>query len=334
VFWNKMPSKWWGTAFWASIGLIPAMLLLPLLGLGSVRGRRVKDAFKYGLTYLLIFVFVLSPFQLQVLADSANIYSNLESQQEAIWGTRDRTIDYQYDANGAMTRKLTYSTGEADPETNFVEKVVYAYNLQSRLEQITVTDAGGTTTTAYTYNHAGIRITKDVDSGAKVTAYLIDSANHTGYAQVIEETTTTSGTPDVVDRITYTLGDDVIAQTVSTDITGTPVYGTAEYLLYDGHGSTRQLAGNDEDILEVYAFDAYGVNLNPGVSSKTSMLYAGEHYDVDAGHYYNRARWYNPSNGRFNRVDPFSGNMQDPQSLHKYLYAHANPVNSIDPTGI
>jgi hypothetical protein len=32
-------------------------------------------------------------------------------------------------------------------------------------------------------------------------------------------------------------------------------------------------------------------------------------------------------------MDPYAGNQQDPQSLHKYLYCHANPVNRIDPTG-
>ncbi|MFA7486382.1 MAG: RHS repeat-associated core domain-containing protein, partial [Phycisphaerae bacterium] len=49
--------------------------------------------------------------------------------------------------------------------------------------------------------------------------------------------------------------------------------------------------------------------------------------------YYNRARWYNPLIGLFNQVDPYSGNTSDPQSLHKYLYCHANPVNAIDPSG-
>lgn len=46
-----------------------------------------------------------------------------------------------------------------------------------------------------------------------------------------------------------------------------------------------------------------------------------------------RARYYNPLNGLFNRTDPYSGNKQDPQSLHKYLYCHNNPINGIDPTG-
>jgi len=49
--------------------------------------------------------------------------------------------------------------------------------------------------------------------------------------------------------------------------------------------------------------------------------------------YYLRARYYNPSNGLFNRIDPFSGSPVDPQSLHKYLYCHANPINATDPSG-
>lgn len=39
------------------------------------------------------------------------------------------------------------------------------------------------------------------------------------------------------------------------------------------------------------------------------------------------------TNGWFNRFDPFEGVSEDPQSLHKYAYVHADPVNMIDPTG-
>ena len=48
---------------------------------------------------------------------------------------------------------------------------------------------------------------------------------------------------------------------------------------------------------------------------------------------YQGARWYNPANGRFNRLDPFFGNLQDPQSLHKYGYVHGDPIQGMDPTG-
>jgi RHS repeat-associated protein len=57
----------------------------------------------------------------------------------------------------------------------------------------------------------------------------------------------------------------------------------------------------------------------------TSLLYSGEIFDQRIEMQYLRARYYNPANGTFNRLDPFFGRMQDPQSLHKYLYVHGDP---------
>jgi RHS repeat-associated protein len=66
----------------------------------------------------------------------------------------------------------------------------------------------------------------------------------------------------------------------------------------------------------------------------TEFLYSGEQFDSKIGQQYLRQRYYNPTTGRFNRLDPFFGNLDDPQSLHKYLYTHADPVNGIDPNGL
>jgi RHS repeat-associated protein len=231
-------------------------------------------------------------------------------------------VFYTYDDNGSLIKKIVADKDEADPDTNFSEKTIYTYNLQNRLAEIKVTtDGSNWDVTTYEYNPDGIRIKKDVDG--TVTNYLIDSYNHTGYAQTFIEDNGTNTT-------CYVIGDDVLAQAVNSD--------DPEYLLYDGHGSTRQLAGSDGvTISDNYSYDAYGVMLggNPaqGSSPATSLLYAGEQFDTDAQQYYLRARYYDPLNGRFNRVDPYSGNTQDPQSLHKYLYAYLNPVNNIDPTG-
>jgi hypothetical protein len=41
----------------------------------------------------------------------------------------------------------------------------------------------------------------------------------------------------------------------------------------------------------------------------------------------------NPEVGRFLTVDPFEGVQQEPVTLHKYLYASANPVMYVDPSG-
>ena len=80
--------------------------------------------------------------------------------------------------------------------------------------------------------------------------------------------------------------------------------------------------------------DAGGVLLPGGeAAALTSLGYSGEHFDAKAQQQYLRARFYDPANGRFNRLDPFAGNMQDPQSLHKYAYVHGDPIMSVDPTG-
>jgi hypothetical protein len=41
----------------------------------------------------------------------------------------------------------------------------------------------------------------------------------------------------------------------------------------------------------------------------------------------------NPLTGRFETMDPAEGNILNPATLHKYVYAASNPVNRIDPTG-
>ncbi|MDR2440002.1 MAG: RHS repeat-associated core domain-containing protein [Planctomycetaceae bacterium] len=86
--------------------------------------------------------------------------------------------------------------------------------------------------------------------------------------------------------------------------------------------------------MELYAFDAYGnaIGFDP-TTALTEFLYSGEQFDSKIGQQYLRARYYDPATGRFNRLDPFFGNLNDPQSLHKYLYTHADPVNGIDPSG-
>lgn len=205
-----------------------------------------------------------------------------------------------------------------------LEMVDHVYNLQNRLAQVTTTPySGGTPGTPevvdYSYNPSGIRVQKTIDDTYQ-TDYHIDPANHTGYAQVLEESRyniTNPQSPVLDEAITYTIGDDIITQSSTVS--------NVKHLLYDGHGSTRQLVNPDKSVHENYAYDAYGVMLSDGsgataaANADTSLLYSGEQYDSSMDQYYLRARYYNQNNGVFNRVDPYAGSTQDPQSLHKYL---------------
>jgi RHS repeat-associated protein len=64
-----------------------------------------------------------------------------------------------------------------------------------------------------------------------------------------------------------------------------------------------------------------------------AYLYTGEQIDPDLGMYYLRARYYQPSIGRFWNMDSYEGGIEQPLSLQKFLYCHGNPVNGVDPSG-
>ena len=109
-------------------------------------------------------------------------------------------------------------------------------------------------------------------------------------------------------------------------------YYAAEHLMYDGHGSTRQLVTGvvgSTSIVDDFSYDGYGVLLqkesvasaNPGkvAQQATSMLYAGEHFDTDSQNYYLRARWYDSLSGRI-QGSKLVLSRKMPEPSHNYLF--------------
>ncbi len=195
------------------------------------------------------------------------------------------------------------------------------------------------TKSSYEYDDSGIRVAQTVqvdvnndgdfdDAGVDTTErtdYHVDHRNPTGYAQVLEEM---QGGAVVK---SYAIGHDVFLEAIAAN--------QIRHLLKDGHGSTRQLVDATGAVItsptaQVFAYDAYG---NPHgftlANALTTHLYSGEQTDQLTGLQYLRARYYSPATGGLNRLDPFAGNLSDPQSLHKYLYTHGDPVNGVDPSG-
>ncbi|TWT32078.1 RHS repeat-associated core domain-containing protein [Blastopirellula retiformator] len=150
---------------------------------------------------------------------------------------------------------------------------------------------------------------------------------------------------NIVKVIEYNFGHDEISQTVTEYTGGVPVTPTTHIFGHDGHSSVKVLYDAAAAIAQVYTYEAYGQmlairNAIAGVvgtteaAALTTLLYSGEQFDSRIGQQYLRARYYDPNSGRFNRLDPFAGNSQDPQSFHKYLYTHGNPVMGADPSGL
>jgi len=90
------------------------------------------------------------------------------------------------------------------------------------------------------------------------------------------------------------------------------------------------------EVTDSYAYDAWGVLLSStsvGAPTFNRYLFAGEPYDGALGLYHLRDREMNSETGRFWTMDRHEGTATEPASLHKYLYAQADPVNAADPTG-
>ncbi len=62
-------------------------------------------------------------------------------------------------------------------------------------------------------------------------------------------------------------------------------------------------------------------------------IFAGEYYDEESGHYYLRARYYDPVTARFISRDTYMGTLDNPLSHNPYMYCYNNPLIYIDPTG-
>jgi RHS repeat-associated protein len=192
----------------------------------------------------------------------------------------------------------------------------FAYDFENRL---TAMNSGSVAVTLQ-YDADGNRIAKTVDG--VTTRYLLDAVNPTGYPQVVEEVVN-----GVVQR-TYSYGLQRISQ--NQLINGVWV---RSFYGYDGAGSVRMLTDSTGAVTDTYDYDAFGNTINTTGSTPNVYLYRGEQYDPDLGLYYLRARYYNPVTGRFLTRDPDAGHIKTPATLHKYLYAGADPVNKADPTG-
>ena len=184
----------------------------------------------------------------------------------------------------------------------------FAYNSWDELASFT--SSGGSTT--YSYDPEGLRTKKD--SGVNTTRYFCDDND-----LVIAES---NG------------GGQVSAQNIwGHKALARKIGGNYYYYLYNGHGDVMQVIDEAGNTVNSYSYDEWGNILTAQEQIVNPMKYAGEYYDEETGLYYLRARYYDPTIGRFISKDSYEGDITNPLTINLYTYCVNNPINKWDPTG-
>jgi len=101
---------------------------------------------------------------------------------------------------------------------------------------------------------------------------------------------------------------------------------------FEAIGTTRQLMDGQGQVLDAYAFDAWGNELtSPQSQVPNPFKYVGKHgyyLDTESALMLLGVRYYGNKTGRFVSLDPF----KDEQNW--YLYAKNNPIVYFDPSGL
>ena len=278
---------------------------------------RIVD-YEYDKTYKLLKE--TTTYQGQIVEEISYTYDKVGNRLSMT--SNGTTIQYTYDKNNRLLSEdnITYTydnNGNILLKEGKGETVSYSYDYDNRLKKVVTTNEAGTQTVEYIYDVDGIRVEKIVD-GMYVSRYTVDKNRI--YCQVLEER-------DLDNKlvVSYIYGDDLISQKRGEKI---------RYYHYDGLGSTRALTDAEGKVTDTYTYGAFGTLIDITGNTINEYLFTGQQYDSNVGFYYLRARYMNPSIGRFHTMDPYEGKVFDPSSLHKYIYCNNNPVNFVDYLGL
>lgn len=247
---------------------------------------------------------------------------NRLSQMTEEGGTTS-TVTYTYDARDRLLSQSpgpTYSWDDGGNLTGKTPGLDLTWDDPGRLRRLTLDDGSEVRTT---YDAFGDRVrTEQVAAGgtAEALRYLVDTADGLSHAVAEVDDSGQIGT-------LYVRGDQQLLGLHR------PGSGDARYFHADGLGSIRSLSDAGGAIADRYSYRAFGGMLEHQGSDPNPYRFAGEPFDLATGLSYNRARWMDPSVGRFLSIDPFQGDLRMPRTLHSYLYAGLDPINLADPTG-
>lgn len=257
-----------------------------------------------------------------------------------------RQIAYDYDAANRLVRKsdgndvVEYSydrlgsiTSRSNPVREFAYDLQhhciadgvadYAYDIRGRLSM--KSDAAGVT--QFEWNGLG-QLVKVIHPNQTTTTYSYDGLGRRASKNSSEGET----------RFFYA-GDELLAEEYGGKIVEYYMHKSRPCVVWrDGSAfdiisseTLQPLAVVDESGWPVWRghFDEWGaLVLGADKRPALSFRFAGQYADSETGFHFNRARYYNPSNGHFTSPDPIG----IAGGLNEYLYA-PNPTSFIDPSG-
>lgn len=104
--------------------------------------------------------------------------------------------------------------------------------------------------------------------------------------------------------------------------------GRVQNFVYDKNGRLISETDTADNSAISYTYDAFGNENSDNTDDSNSFGYNGEYLDRETGLIYLRARYYDPSIGRFISEDPIK------DGSNWYVFCNNNPVTFIDPSGM
>jgi RHS repeat-associated protein len=102
--------------------------------------------------------------------------------------------------------------------------------------------------------------------------------------------------------------------------------------LTDKLGSVRLVVNSSGSVVDTITYDSYGnITNETSPSNGDRFKFTGREWDSEIASYFYRARYYNPSIGRFQSEDPIGFRAKD---TNLFRFVANNPFKQRDPTGL
>ncbi len=218
-----------------------------------------------------------------------------------------QTINYTYNTqkNRLLTAGTDTFTHDYEGQLSAKNSTSYAFDYEHRLKTIG-------STIQYFYDGMGNRV-KTVRSGV-TTKYIYDARGN-----LLAE----ADANNVIQRY-YIYGNGLMAMVTA----GGQVY----CYHFNATGSTIAITDSTQNIVNKYAYTPFGEIGSEVEAFAQPFKYVGQYgvMSESNGLYYMRARYYDPTLGRFLSEDPLGFGGGD---VNLYVYVNNNPVMLIDPSG-